>query len=182
MIGRLLIMNKKTSMRFLTVMACVFSLFGSVVFGQALQRGQTKSPGKASPAPVSAPQPILPRIEKYKAPPYPKSVYLSGETYDYRIKSRSPLPPTLTDIFVCDIWQRVTMDLKLKITPEQVSEEVIKQAFDVYLTRKWDDIAGYRPWTYWNFIRSLKEPQRDSLAKELVEYISKNGVRDVKDK
>lgn len=74
------------------------------------------------------------------------------------------------------------MDLKLKVTPEQVSEEIIKQAMNVYLTRKWDDIAGYRPWTHWNFIKSLKEPQRDSLAKELVEYISKNGVRDVEDK
>ena len=97
------------------------------------------------------------------------------------LRAESPLPATLTDTFVCDIWQRVTMDLKLKITPEQVSEEVIKQAMNVYLTRKWDDIAGYRPWTHWNFIKSLKEPQRDSLAKEFVEYISKNGVRDVKD-
>lgn len=108
-------------------------------------------------------------------------MYLVGETYYYRRKSGEPLPPTLTDTLVCDIWQRVTMDLKLKTPPEQVSEDIIKQAMNVYLTRKWDDIAGYRPWTHWNFIRQLKEPQRDSLAKELVEYIGKNGIRDVKD-
>lgn len=174
-------MNRKIVMQFLTTLVCIFSLCGSVAFGQALQRGHTKSPGKAAPPRSTSPQKILPLIKKYKAPPYPRSLYLIGETYDYRIKSKSPLPATLTDTFVCDIWQRVTMDLKLKITPEQVSEEVIKQAMDVYLTRKWDDIAGYRPWTHWNFIRRLKVPQRDSLAKELVEYISKNGVRDVED-
>nr|AIA11602.1 Unknown Function [uncultured bacterium]AIA13051.1 Unknown Function [uncultured bacterium] len=163
-------------------MACVFSLWGSVVFGQSQTTSPGKSsPGKASPPQSTPPQKILPLIEKYKAPPYPKSLYLTGETYDYRIKSRSPLPATRTDTFVCDIWQRVTMDLKLTLTPEQVSEEVIKQAMNIYLTRKWDDIAGYRPWTHANFIKSLKAPQRDSLAKELLEYIGKNGVRDVKE-
>jgi hypothetical protein len=174
-------MNRKNSIQLLTVMTCILALLGSSAFGQALPRKQTKPSGKAAPPQSTSPQKILPLIEKYKAPPYPKSLYLSGETYDYRLKSREPLPPTLTDIFVCDIWQRVTMDLKLTISPEQVSEEIIKQAMNVYLTRKWDDIAGYRPWTHWNFIRRLKEPQRDSLAREFVEYISKNGVRDVKD-
>jgi hypothetical protein len=170
-------MNKKTSMRFLAVMTCLFSLSGSLVFGQS----QAKSPNKTTPPQPASPQKILPLIEKYKAPPYPRSLYLAGETYDYRIKSKSPLPATLTDIFVCDIWQRVTMDLKLTIPPEQVSEDVIRQAMSIYLTRKWDDIAGYRPWTHANFIKSLKAPQRDSLAKELVDYIGKNGVRDVKE-
>ena len=71
------------------------------------------------------------------------------------------------------------MDLKLKLSPKDVSEDNIKQAMNVYLTRRWDDIAGYRPWTHWNFIRGLKEPQRDQLAKEIAEYIAKNGIRDV---
>lgn len=163
------------------VMACIISLCGSAAFGQAIPRKRTKSSSKVSPPQPKTPQKLLPLIENYKAPPYQKSLYLTGETYDYRIKSGAPLPPTRTDIFVCDIWQRVTMDLKLTISPEQVSEDVIKQAMNVYLTRKWDDIAGYRPWTHWNFIRRLKAPQRDSLAKEFVEYIGKNGVRDVKD-
>jgi hypothetical protein len=169
-------MNRKTPMQLLAVMACAFSVC-NVIAGQ----GQSESRRKASRPQPDSPRKLLPLIEKYKAPPYPKSLYLTGETYDYRIKSGKPLPPTRTDIFVCDIWQRVTMDLKLTISPEQVSEEVAKQAMNVYLTRKWDDIAGYRPWTHWNFIRSLKEPQRHSLAKEFVEYISKNGVRDVKE-
>ncbi|MEW6127693.1 MAG: hypothetical protein AB1757_11705 [Acidobacteriota bacterium] len=140
--------------------------------------GQSRIP--AQPAPESSTG-VLSRIEKYKAPPYPKSLYLDRETYDYRKMSKREIPPTLTDTFICDIWQRLTMNLKLTITPEQVSEANIKQAFDIYLTRNHDDIAGYRPWTHWNFIRKLTEAERDTLARETVEYIKKNGIRDVKE-
>ena len=70
------------------------------------------------------------------------------------------------------------MDLKSKITPQEVSEEIIKQALAVYLQKKYEDIAGYRPWTHWNFIRSLKESQRAVLVREITDYIRVNGVRD----
>jgi hypothetical protein len=70
------------------------------------------------------------------------------------------------------------MDLKSKVSPQDVSEDVIKQALNVYLEKKYEDIAGYRPWTHWNFIRGLKQSQRDVLAKEIADYIKKNGVRD----
>lgn len=73
------------------------------------------------------------------------------------------------------------MDLKSTITPEQVSEEIVSQALNIYTERDWNDIAGYRPWTHWNFIRRLKQSQRASLAGEIVAYIRKNGVRDVKE-
>lgn len=125
---------------------------------------------------------ILPLIERYKAPPHPKSLYIDRETYDYRIGSHRPVPPTLTDVFVCDVWQRITMELKLTIPPEEVSEEIVTRALGVYLEKDAQDIAGYRPWTHWNFIRKLKQPQREVLAKELVAYIKKNGVRDREDR
>lgn len=149
-------------------LACALLLCVGISWGQSAPLIQSTSTA-----------PVLPTIEKYKAPPYPKSGFLAGETYDYRRKDGSPLPPTLTDTLVCDVWQRVTMDLKLTITPKEASEEIILKAFNVYLQRKWDDIAGYRPWTHWNFIRGLKAPQRNVLAKEIVAYISQNGVRDV---
>jgi hypothetical protein len=117
-------------------------------------------------------------IEKYKAPPYPRDQYLDRETYDYRISSRRPVPATLTDVFICDVWQRVDMDLKSKVSPQDVSEDLIKQALNVYLEKNHEDIAGYRPWTHWNFIRSLKQAQRDLLVREVTDYIKKNGVRD----
>jgi hypothetical protein len=140
------------------------------------------SPAQLRPTTKSKLQgPILPLIEKYKAPPYPKSAFLDRETYDYRIRHRRPVPATLTDVFICDIWQRVTLNLNLRLEPSEITEEVVKQALAIYMERNWNDIAGYRPWTHWNFIRRLKEPQRDSLAREIAEYIKKNGVRDVKD-
>jgi hypothetical protein len=155
-------------MQLFKVIACALLAGASTVLGQS-----------APPAQSASSYQVLPLIEKYQAPPYPRDAFLDRETYGYRIKSGRPVPATLTDVLICDVWQRVTMDLKLKVTAKEVSEETIKQAMNVYLTRRWEDIAGYRPWTHWNFIRGLKEPQRDQLAKEIAEYIEKNGIRDV---
>ncbi|HKY05819.1 MAG TPA: rhodanese-like domain-containing protein [Blastocatellia bacterium] len=143
-----------------------------------LTAASTQATRSASPASATG---VLPLIEKYKAPAYPRSAYLDRETYDYRRGSGRPVPATLTDVLVCDLWQRVTLDLKLETKPGQVSDDVIRRGVNVYLERGWQDIAGYRPWTHWNFIRRLKEPQRDALVKEITEYIKTNGVRDVKD-
>lgn len=142
-------------------------LFCGTAFAQTIPPAQSSSSSK-----------VLPLIEKYKAPPYPKDQYLDRETYDYRIGSHRPVPDTLTDVFICDVWQRVDMDLKSKITPEEVYEGIIKQALDVYLQKKYEDIAGYRPWTHWNFIRSRTQSQRDTLVTEITDYIKRNGVRD----
>ena len=137
----------------------------------------TSAQTKPSAQSASAVQ-VLPLIEKYKAPRFPATTYLDRETYDYRIGSHRPVPETLTDVFICDVWQRVDMDLKSKVSPQDVSEDIIKQALNVYLERKYEDIAGYRPWTHWNFIRSLKQSQREALAREITDYMKKNGVRD----
>lgn len=161
-------MSRTLSMPLFRLTAAALLLSAGAAFGQTPKAAQT------APSTV-----VLSRIEKYKAPPYPVSRFLKQETYDYRRKSGRPVPATLTDILICDIWQRVTMDLKLEVNPRAISEETIQQAMKVYLTRRWDDIAGYRPWTHWNFIRELQEPERERLAKEIAEYIHKNGIRDV---
>jgi hypothetical protein len=160
--------SRTLSMQLFRWIACALLVCAGTALGQSTPPAQSASSYQ-----------ILPLIEKYKAPLYPKDVFLDRETYDYRIKSGRSVPATLTDVLICDVWQRITMDLKLKLSPKEVSEETIKQAMNVYLTRRWDDIAGYRPWTHWNFIRGLKEPQRDQLAKEIADYIAKNGIRDV---
>jgi len=149
----------------------------------------TKKPVETRPAPKTpkskndehaiATYPVLSRIETYKAPPYPKNASADREPYDSRIRDRNPVPATLPDVLVCDIWQRITKDLKLNVSPKEVSEETISQAINIYLKRDWRSLAGYRPWTHWNFIRGLDAAQRDQLAKEITEYIEKNGVRDV---
>lgn len=161
-------MGRTLCMRLFRLTAVALLLSAGLAFGQSPKTAQTASATS-----------VLSRIEKYKSPPYPVSPFLKQETYGYRRKSGRPVPATLTDVLICDIWQRVTMDLKLELNPKEVSEETIQQAMKVYLTRRWDDIAGYRPWTHWNFIRRLQESERERLAKEIAEYIHKNGIRDV---
>src|SRR6266404_1022673 len=147
--------------------ACLFLFCMGPTFGQTKPPTQSDSAGQ-----------VLSLIEKYKAPRFPATTYLDRETYDYRISSHRPVPETLTDVFICDVWQRIDMDLKSKVSPQDVSEDLIKQALNVYLEKNHDDIAGYRPWTHWNFMRSLKQSQRDVLVREVTDYIKKNGVRD----
>ena len=168
-------------------------LFFSIIFFST--QAQTTQPGSqsSSSAPASKPlqeniqssyenvtassQDILSRIKTYTPPPYPSDY--PKETYDYRIDSNEPVPPTLTDTYICDMWQRIPMDLKITdITPSQVSEENILNAFNIYLTRDWSNIAGYRPWAHWNFIRSLNDSERLKLAKQTVDYMKINGVKD----
>lgn len=159
-------MSHKSRYHFVRFVACLLLCSSSI-------SAQTKPSAQSD----SASQ-VLSLIEKYKAPRYPSNAYLDRETYDYRISSHRPVPDTLTDVFICDVWQRVDMDLKSKISPQEVSEDIIKQALNVYLEKRYEDIAGYRPWTHWNFIRSLKQSQRDVLVREVTDYIKKNGVRD----
>ncbi len=163
-------MMRITSVHIARVVSCLLLFFAGT------STGQSHRPAQSAPS-----TPVLPLIEKYKAPPYPKSQFLTAETYEYRISYKRPVPPTLTDVFICDIWQRVTLDMKLTITPQEISEDIANQAIRIYLTKNWSDIAGYRPWTHWNFIRTLKVGQRTALAKEVVAYIGENGVRDVEE-
>lgn len=160
-------MRGKTRYHFIRFLACLLLFCCSSTFAQTKPSAQSAPAGQ-----------VLSLIEKYKAPRFPATAYLDRETYDYRISSHRPVPETLTDVFICDVWQRVDMELKSKVGPQDVSEDLIKQALNVYLEKKYEDIAGYRPWTHWNFIRSLKQSQRDVLAKEIADYIKKNGVRD----
>jgi len=146
---------------------------------------QTSQPGKyiSSDAPATSyenvkpsQEDVLKRIKTYQAPPCPSDL---KETYEYRISSNEPVPPTLTDTYMCDMYQRITMDLKItSITPSQVSEENILNAFNIYLTQDWVNIAGYRPWTHWNFVRSLDGSERLKLAQQTVSYMKENGVKD----
>jgi len=130
--------------------------------------------------PLTSTYSVLSLIEKYTAPPRPKSVSRDRESYDERRLSGGPVPATLADVLVCDIWQRVTKDLGLSPNPKEVSQETIKQAMNIYLTKPWANISGYRPWTHWNFIHGLNESERETLARDVARYIAKNGVRDVK--
>src|SRR5437763_6400389 len=114
-------MKTAVSRIFFVFLICLITTTTNVA---AFQKAQTGQSGE-----------ILHLIEKYKAPPYPKDGYITKETYDYRIGDKRTIPPTLTDTFIADIWQRITLDLKLKIEPENITEENVKDAIAIYLTK-----------------------------------------------
>lgn len=124
---------------------------------------------------------VIDRIETYKAPPRPVSPggLVDRETYDYRLKNGVPNPPSFTDTLICDLWQRMTMDLDIKgINQHRVSENDVQRAINVYIEGNWRQIAGYRPWTHSNFLKGLTKSERKKLASEVVRYMAQNGVRD----
>jgi hypothetical protein len=126
---------------------------------------------------------ILPQIESYRAPSFPRQGDRDRETYDYRIKVGTYVPPTLTDVFIADLWTIMTVKLNLKaLSPRRVLADEVDQALKVYQENDWKNIPGLRPWTHWNFVRCLSIEQRASLAKEAAKYVADNGVKDVLDR
>ncbi len=137
---------------------------------------------------------VLRLIETYNAPPFPRDptpakqepaefflppFEVTKETYDYRKEYGKTVPPTLTDAFIVDLWQRITKDLAIpEITVSGISEDQVTWAMNIYLQRDWRKIAGYRPWTHWNFIRSLDRQQRDRLAKDVAAYLHEQGIKE----
>jgi hypothetical protein len=125
--------------------------------------------------------PNLSKYETYQAPPFPGTKYLTNDLYDYDIQNNITVPPTLTATFIYDIWQRIDMDNAYAWTdkptkPADVDISDILAAFQVYMNKGFTKIAGYRPWTDWNFVRDLSNRERYHLAVDVVAYIHANGV------
>ena len=124
---------------------------------------------------------VLSRIETYKAPPFPAVTYLTNDLYEENIKNNQTVPPSLTETFIYDIWQRIDLDNAYAwsdkpATPADVDISDILAAFQVYQDKVYTKIAGYRPWTHWNFIRDLNNRERYELAKDVVKHMHARGV------
>lgn len=120
---------------------------------------------------------ILQRIETYQAPPFPQSQYSDRETYDQRIRYGRSVPSSFSATLVADLWLIMTGNLELTgLSPNRVREDQVASAINFYLTRNWTNIAGYRPWTHWNFMYSLSAQNRAVLARDVTEYIQTYGV------
>ena len=95
------------------------------------------------------------------------------DTYDHRISSGEPVPPTLVDTFICDISRICNKKSTIQIA------DVFK-AFDVYLTQPFNEIPGYRPRAHSKFIDQIfKSEELEILANQVVDYIDKYGIRDI---
>ena len=96
------------------------------------------------------------------------------DTYDHRISSGEQVPQTLVDTFICDVAKICNKKSKILIS------DVLK-AFDVYLKQPFNEIPGYRPRAHSKFIDQIfKSEQLEILANQVVDYIDKYGIRDIK--
>ena len=125
---------------------------------------------------------VLRSVETYKAPPYPsaEAPLLAGEFYDLRRRDGLPVPPTLTDTFVRDLWRIIDDRVAFgSVGVSHVKPGHVSRALQFYLTRGWKDVPGQRPWTHWNFVRRLTPAQRRQLSREVSAYMRRYGVRDI---
>ena len=125
---------------------------------------------------------VLPRIETYHAPSLPQNEFqhfkMKEEPYDSLVKQGSAVPPTPTDAFICDIRKIMEQFFSINVSDiEGISKDEVMKALDFYLTNEWVLIPGYRPWTHWNFVHSLKKREIKTLAKEIVEHMKSNAAQ-----
>lgn len=121
-----------------------------------------------SAGPAAAQSSVLSRVESYQAPPLPKDEW--PEAYDTRRVLRGGVPSTRTETLVCDLFQQITTEAKARYEVAGARQSDFERAIQKYVDVDWRKIAGYRPWTHWNFIRGLGEPARRQLAGEIVDY------------
>jgi len=127
---------------------------------------------------------VLVKIKKYKCASFPvdTNAYIQEELYDFSLNNNYKVPSTLYDVFIHDIFDVICDDIIRTVVapkPMDVCEKDVLAALNIFLERDWTEFAGYRPWTHWNFIKSLTPFQREILASEIVEYIAENGIKEV---
>ena len=124
---------------------------------------------------------VLNRVSYFVPPPFPqdtsKDASFRFETYDLRKAGNQAVPPTKTDALVCDLWIECNVGLHKNVTtPSQLTVNDVRQAIGKYEAGTWKNVAGYRPWTHWNFIDRLSPAERESLAEEAHSYMIQHGI------
>lgn len=125
---------------------------------------------------VAKKYPVLARIEYYDPTQGGKVTKPFSETYDYRISSGSYLPPSLIDCFIADI--KIVGGQAFSISSHKVPAGAVQAAIKRYTIESASDVAGYRPWAHWSFVRSLSEADRRTLATEVEDYAKEYGFID----
>lgn len=120
-----------------------------------------------------APADVLLKIETYRAPPLPETplsrLLGGGETYDARVRSGKPVPPTFSDTLVEDV--KILLRHFFADSSADVGETQVSRALGLYLHVPWTSLPGYRPWTHSNFVKSLSEPERNTLARQIADRL-----------
>ena len=61
------------------------------------------------------------------------------------------------------------------LTKKNLPAASAEMLMNIDLKKEARNVPGYKPWTHWKFVRSLKESQMGQLAKELEGYIKQYG-------
>lgn len=86
------------------------------------------------------------------------------------------LPPTLTDVLMCDLRLTANVDLHLgELDGQSVTEQQLTQVIDFYVATPDSQIRGYRPVTHKRFLSTLSAPERTQLAGELIARLREHG-------
>ena len=109
---------------------------------------------------------VLSRLNTYEAPPFPAREYTDRETYDYRLQHGAPVPDKQMAL-VLDVCQVIRKELDDHFKPLHARQRDVRAGLSIYEKRSWEAIPGYRPWTHWNFVRSLSATDRENLASEI---------------
>ena len=131
---------------------------------------------------VKSKYPVLALLENYDPTQAGSVKKPITETYEYRVGTNSPNPPSLIDCLTADlkvIYNQKTnfglISLPETVTNKTLPSEVAKKLLGVYQSYDYMQIPGYRPWSNRRFINSLTEEKRNQLALELQGYIADYG-------
>lgn len=141
--------------------------------------------------PALAPGSVLAALEVFEAPPYPRG---GREMYTVRFDQPffarlqpdgslklfpAAVPDSWPATLVCDLWWRFNdgdvaprgLDIRVATAAQ------IAAAIEFYVTKDWENIRGYRPWTHSKFIGQLSPSDRARLADEIVAFVARERKR-----
>ncbi len=131
---------------------------------------------------VTKDYPLLATVENYDPTNGGKVPKPFTETYEFRLSSGSPNPPSAIDCFTADLkilynqkknfgLESLTETIDTKVLPKKVAAALL----DVYVKTAARSTPGYKPYTHNKFVTKLTDKQRQQLASELEAYIKKYG-------
>jgi hypothetical protein len=139
-------------------------------------RGATPAPAP----PPSAGDSVLARLETYTPPPLPADDVIDRETYDYRASAGQPVPRTAVDTFACDlaIVTRYNRGVAEPAESIALTREDVALVVELYLTLRWEDLPGLRPWAHASFVRGLGDAERFRLIDEAAAWLAEHPRQD----
>ena len=124
-----------------------------------------------SSATTTASQSVLNRIETFKPAEQKK------ETYDYNLADNNPLPKSMADVLVYDIWMTMTRKIQVQgVNQSNLTISNVLEVLNYYKNNASSNLIGFRPYTNSSFIKSLNNDEINELAKEIVVHIKERGV------